>query len=280
MRSRQICARCFAGAYRLALLLAGLLPLLIVPGAAFAACVPVAGGTPTLIPAGFQPVGAPAAGEIRLTFLGHSSFLIETPGGASVVTDYNGYIRAEITPDVVTMNNAHSTHYTDVVEPGVQHVLRGWDPAGGIAVHELEIKDLEIRNVPTNVRDFGGTRYNGNSIFIFEVGDLCIAHLGHLHHVLSDEHLGKLGIIDVLLVPADGGYTMSHERMVRVIEQINPPLIISMHYFATSNLARFLNLLGPRWQAVHSDSPTVTVSRLTLPWRTVLILPPSSPQLE
>lgn len=273
MQPRQIFERPLAVVRPLFLLLAGLHFLPALAPAAFAACVPVAGHTPALIPAAFQPIQAPAAGEVRLTFLGHSSFLIETPGGATVVTDYNGTVRAEITPEVVTMNNAHSTHYTDAVEPGVQHVLRGWDPGGGIAVHELELKDLEIRNVPTNVRDFGGTRYNGNSIFVFEVADLCIAHLGHLHHVLSDEHLGKLGVIDVLLVPADGGYTMSHERMVAVIEQISPSVIIPMHYFAPGNLERFLDLLGPRWEAVHSEQPTVTVSRLTLPWRKVLILP-------
>jgi L-ascorbate metabolism protein UlaG (beta-lactamase superfamily) len=69
--------------------------------------------------------------------------------------------------------------------------------------------DLHIRNVPTNVREFGGARMNGNSIFVFEVADLCIAHLGHLHHTLTDVHLGELGQIDVLLVPADGSYTMA-----------------------------------------------------------------------
>lgn len=258
-----------------AALLVGLLGSLVAGGPALATCVPIAGTTPGIIPAAFEPATAPAAGEVRLSFLGHSSFLIETPAGATVVTDYNGYIRADVTPDVVTMNNAHSTHYTDMVEPGVQHVLRGWDPAGGVAVHDVELKDLRIRNVPTNVRDFGGTRYNGNSIFVFEVADLCIAHLGHLHHVLSDEHLGKLGVIDVLLAPIDGAYTMSHERLAAVIEQINPAVVIPMHYVGSRQLGRIMQFIGDRYELIESDGPTVTLSRLTLPYHKVLVLPTS-----
>jgi L-ascorbate metabolism protein UlaG (beta-lactamase superfamily) len=116
---------------------------------------------------------------VSITFLGHASFLIESPGGVRIVTDYNDAIRAPVTPDIVTMNNAHPTHYSDSVEPGVKYILRGWDPAGGVASHRLEYRDVRIHNVPTNVREFGGTRYNGNSIFVFDIADLCIAHLGH-----------------------------------------------------------------------------------------------------
>ncbi|MHC4816257.1 MAG: MBL fold metallo-hydrolase, partial [Planctomycetota bacterium] len=77
------------------------------PGAAYAKCLPIAG-----LERGFIKAALPAAGSVRLTYLGHSSFLIETPGGATVVTDYNGFIRPPAAPDIVTMNNAHETHYT------------------------------------------------------------------------------------------------------------------------------------------------------------------------
>src|SRR5262249_39050364 len=72
---------------------------------------------------------------VSITFLGHASFLIESPAGVRVITDYNDAIRAPVTPDIVTMNNAHPTHYSEAVEPGVKYVLRGWDPAGGVANH-------------------------------------------------------------------------------------------------------------------------------------------------
>ena len=64
-------------------------------------------------------------GAVSITFLGHASFLIESPAGVRIVTDYNDMIRAPVTPDVVTMNNAHPTHYSEAVESGVKYVLRG-----------------------------------------------------------------------------------------------------------------------------------------------------------
>ena len=61
-----------------------------------------------------------------ITFLGHSSFEIDTPQGVRAITDYNGLNGFGRKPDIVTMNNAHSTHYTDHPEEGITHVLPGW----------------------------------------------------------------------------------------------------------------------------------------------------------
>jgi L-ascorbate metabolism protein UlaG (beta-lactamase superfamily) len=258
---------------RCAALLAGLAGMLVWTGTALAQCFPIAGDFPAIVPVAFEKAALPAAGSVRLTFLGHSSFLIETPQGATVVTDYNGYVQAPQPPDVVTMNNAHSTHYTDFLDPEIEIVLRGWNPDGGVARHDVTHLDLHVRNVPTNVRELGGARYNGNSIFVFEVASLCIAHLGHLHHVLSDVHLGELGLIDVLLVPVDGSYTMAQELMVEVIEQIRPPVIIPMHYFGSSTLRRFLGLIEDRYEVVLQEQPTITLSRDELPYNRVIVLP-------
>src|SRR5438477_7436054 len=79
--------------------------------------------------------------EVDLTFLGHASFLIRSPEGVTAVTDFNGVHRPRFTPDIVTMNNAHSTHYTDHPDEGIKYVLRGWDPAGAMAVHNVTYKD-------------------------------------------------------------------------------------------------------------------------------------------
>jgi L-ascorbate metabolism protein UlaG (beta-lactamase superfamily) len=237
-----------------------------------AQCFPIAGAEPTVVRATFRQATL-AAGTVQLTFLGHSSFWIESAAGATAVTDFNGMILPPQTPAIVTMNNAHSTHYTDYVDPAIRHVLRGWDPKGGVALHDLTLLDMHVRNVPTNVRDFGGVRTNGNSIFIFEVADLCIAHLGHLHHVLTGVHLGELGMIDVLLTPVDGSFTMAQELMVEVIRQIQPAVIIPMHYFGPSTLSRFIDLVGDSYEVEIVATPTVVLSRHTLPYRKVLVLP-------
>ncbi|MDH3662031.1 MAG: MBL fold metallo-hydrolase [Alphaproteobacteria bacterium] len=246
---------------------AALLLLAASAGGAFAQCLPMVQADPWVIPAAL-----PEDGDVRLSYLGHSSFLIESAGGAAVVTDYNGVHRAPFAPDIVTMNNAHSTHFSDVIEPGVAHALRGWGEGGTIAEHDVTFKDIHIRNVPTNVREFGGTRYNSNSIFIFELADLCIAHLGHLHHTLSEQHLRELGLIDVLLVPIDGVYTMAQELMVEVIQQISPSIVIPMHYFSRFGVERFIGLMRGRYEAVYSNTPTIVFSRLRLPYKKIVVL--------
>ncbi|MFO1035293.1 MAG: MBL fold metallo-hydrolase [Geminicoccaceae bacterium] len=240
-------------------------------GASATGCFPVAQGEGRVIPAAL-----PAGASVGITFLGHASFLIETAGGATAVTDYNGYIRPPLVPDIATMNNAHGTHYTDVVDPGIKHVLRGWNPEGGLAHHDVTVGDLRVRNVPTSVHGRTGSEANSNSIFVFEVADLCIAHLGHLHHLLTPQHLGELGVIDVVMVPVDGAYTMSHQEMLEVLRQLDAPLVLPMHYFGPPVLERFLRLAAPEFEIVMSDSPSVALSRETLPRRPQILVLPGS----
>jgi len=218
--------------------------------------------------------GAEAEGAVSLTFLGHASFLIESPNGVRIVTDYNDAIRAPVTPDIVTMNNAHPTHYSDSVESGVKYILRGWDPSGGVATHRLEYRDVRSHNVPTNIRELGGTRYNGNSIFVFDIADLCIAHLGHLHHTLTPTHLAELGSIDIVMVPVDGVWTLNQEAMIDVVQQIKPKIVIPMHIFTRATLAKFLARIGDLYAVRNSSSSTVVLSRSELPETAeVLVLP-------
>ncbi len=241
-----------------------------------AGCFPVAGSPAQVVPASLAAASLSDDATLRLTFLGHASFLIETAGGASAITDYNGFNRASFPPDIVTMNNAHSTHWTDNVEPGVAHVLRGWSAGGGIAEHDVVVDDLRVRNVPTSVRGRHGQEWaNSNSIFVFEVEDLCVAHLGHLHHALEDYHLAELGVIDILLVPADGMWTMPHSTAAAVVDQIRPSVVVPMHYFGRGPLEDFLAALSPEWQVITSAEPSVEFSRLNLPFRTVIVLPGS-----
>ena len=214
-------------------------------------------------------------GQVRFTFVGHSTFVIESPKGVKIATDYNDYIRPSVLPDIVTMNVAHNSHYTNVPDPRIRHVLRGWNPKGGAAEHELAYQDVVVRNVPTNTRDFGGsTREFGNSIFVFEIAGLCIAHLGHLHHTLTVQQLGQIGQMDVLMVPVDGGMTLDLDGMVEVLKALKAPLMIPMHMFSAYGLERFLRRVRQDFEVFESQTPTTTVSRGTLPTKQqVLVLP-------
>ena len=228
-----------------------------------------------VIPAAFRPA-ALTPHEARITYLGHSSFLLESPQLVRIVTDYNGYNRPAMLPDVVTMNHAHSSHYTDTPDPGIAHVLRGW---GTIpekpARHDLQVKDVHIRNVPTNIRSWGGaTERHGNSIFIFEMGSLCVAHLGHLHHTLNQQQLNEIGKVDVVLVPVDGGATLDLDGMIEVLEALKGKVMIPMHYFSTYTLQRFLDRAKDKFPADINETPSVVISKATLPAKPKIIVLP------
>ena len=213
--------------------------------------------------------------EIGLTYVGHATFLIETPSGLRIATDYNDYVRPSALPDIITMNKAHSTHFTSHPDPRIRTVLRGWSPDGAPVSHDVTVGDVRIRNVVTNIRDWsGGTEYNGNSIFIFEAAQLCVAHLGHLHHELTEEHLKQIGRVDVVLVPVDGSYTLDQRGMMEVLKQLQPNIIIPMHFFGRTTLDRFLSLARETWPVEFSDGASIVLSRATLPVQTkVLVLP-------
>jgi L-ascorbate metabolism protein UlaG (beta-lactamase superfamily) len=213
--------------------------------------------------------------QVRISYIGHSTFLLESPKLVRIATDYNDYVRPPVLPDIVTMNHAHSTHYTDSPDPGIKHVLRGWAEEEKPARIDLQYKDVRVRNVPTNIRSWnGGTERHGNSIFIFEIANLCIAHLGHLHHALTQQQLNEIGRVDVVMVPVDGTLTLDFEGMVEVLHALKAPLIIPMHYFSAYTLDHFLQWVRQDWDVEIAEVPSVLVSKTSLPAKPkVLVLP-------
>lgn len=237
--------------------------------AAASICFQLADAGPRVIRASLGP------DELRITYVGHSAFRIESPGGISAVTDFFGLWGNGGPPDVVTMNKAHSTHFTLNPDPRIPHVLPGWndaDPLG--AEHWLQVGDMLVRNVPTDIRRWGTLEANANSIFIFEAADLCVGHLGHLHHIPTDEHYGRIGRLDVLMVPVDGGYTMNQEAMAEVVRRVKARVVIPMHWFGPMNLERFLAEMSGEFAIRRLAEPSVVLTAATLPDRpTIVVLP-------
>ena len=235
----------------------------------------VASPLPRVLPASLR-LAALSGDQVRLSYAGHSTFLIESPQAVRIATDYNDYVRVE-RPTIATMNRAHDTHFSEYPDPAIPHVLRGWAAAEAPARHDIQVRDVRVRNVPTNIRDWsGGTARHGNSIFIFEVGSLCIAHLGHLHHTLTKQQLDEVGRIDVVLVPVDGSFTLDLDGMIEVLQALKAPLIVPMHYFSQYTLQRFIERArsAASWEVEWSATPSVVLSRRTLPATPkILVLP-------
>lgn len=242
-------------------------------------CIAIADLAPGLEYVQLASVGAPLEEFfLRISYVDHSMFIIETPGGLTAVTDYNGFLgTAPLIPDVVTMNNAHETHWTGFPDPAIPHVLRGWARDGKAADHHLDLGELLIRNVPTDTRGGfdGAVRKNGNSIFVFEAAGLCIGHLGHLHHEPDDLQYAALGRLDVLMAPVDGGLTLDLPSMIRVIERLRSSIIIPMHWFSDYSLERFLAGISGDFAVERPGASFLEVSLRTLPPRpTVIVLEP------
>lgn len=218
--------------------------------------------------------------EVRVTYHGHSTFTIESPKGVTLATDYNDYIRPVTAPLIVTMNGAHDTHNTDTPDTAIKHVLRGWNPDGNgaAAIHDLTVRDLRVRNVPTNIRSSYGRTASGqfgNSIFIFEVGGLCMAHLGHLHHTLTTQHLAQIGQMDVVFVPVDGSYTLDLPGTLEVLKSLKAPVIVPMHWFSGFSLSRFVDAAKASYEVVENPSSTIVFARDRMPSKPrILVLPP------
>ncbi|MDI1264685.1 MAG: MBL fold metallo-hydrolase, partial [bacterium] len=148
-------------------------------------CLAMADGPQRAMPVSYRRTAAKAE-DVAITYAGHSTYYLDTPGGVRIATDFNGAYRTGRLPDVVTMNRAHSTHYTLFPDPKIPHVLHGWGEKDQPALIGKRVEDVYIRNVTTDIRRYYGDGVGGemikdaNSIFIFEVAGLCIGHLGHL----------------------------------------------------------------------------------------------------
>ncbi len=210
----------------------------------------------------------PPDGMVRIRYVDHAMFAIETPGGLMAITDYNGHIgNPDVVPEVITMNNYHDTHYTDHPDPRIPVVIRGWGPIGAPAVVDVDLGEMRIRNVTSDLRGpFGeGARKDGNSIFMFEVAGLCIGHLGHLHQVLTPKQIAAIGRLDVLMVPVDGEYTMSQAQISGVVRSSHPRIVLPMHWFTPEVLAQFLVDMKADHRINVVGGAEIEVSRATLP---------------
>jgi L-ascorbate metabolism protein UlaG (beta-lactamase superfamily) len=239
-------------------------------------CLAMANGRPRVVPAAFREAATTA--DVEITYAGHSTYYIDTPGGVRIATDYSGAYRVGRLPDVVTMNRAHSTHYSLFPDSRIPHVLHGWGENGTPARIAERIDDVFIRNVTTDIRRYFGDDASGemikdgNSIFIFEVAGLCIGHLGHLHHKLDDSQFAAIGRLDIVMVPIDGTYTMSLDGISDITRRLRASVVLPMHRFMTP-LDDFMRRIGQQFEIDRRGERTLKISRETLPATpTVIIL--------
>lgn len=245
-------------------------------------CLAVADGSQTLpiMKASFTQAKSHLP-EVEIKYVGHSNFRIISPEGIIIETDFAGISGKGRLPDAVTMNHAHTSHFTNFIPEGIKVVLKGWgEKHGEGADHYVTLGDVLIRNVPTDIYRGGIlTEPKGNSIFIFEVAGLCIGHLGHMHHTLTPELIAQIGRLDIVMVPVDGGATMSAKGMADIVKELRSSMIIPMHWLSSYSQGQFLAEMGSNFQISGYPVKSLKVSLNNLPQTpTVVGLIPENPR--
>ena len=205
-----------------------------------------------------------------VSWLGHSCFRI---GGshAIVITDpYSpnlGYSLGKPTARVVTVSHQHSGHaYVQGISGEPRLVIR---PG------EYEIGGVLIIGIATfHDADRGGKR-GKNTVYLMEVDEVSICHLGDLGHVLTAEQVEELGNVDVLLLPVGGVSTINAPMAAEVVRQLEPKVVVPMHYktqtlsWELEPVARFLKEIGVKEA---EPQPKLSLTKSSLPTSTQVFL--------
>ena len=164
-----------------------------------------------------------------ISWLGHSCFKLQDktgPDAVTVVTDpfdkSIGLKVPNLEADIVTISHDHADHNNKSAIKGTPFIV---DTAG-----EYDIKGVGIEGVDSYHDEKGGKERGRNIIYRITIDDIKIVHLGDLGRTLDTEQLERLERTDILLIPVGGTYNLNAKQAVEVISQIEPRIVIPMHY--------------------------------------------------
>ncbi len=208
---------------------------------------------------------------MKITWLGHSCFKIEG-NRTSVITDpYSptlGYSLGEPAANIVTISHQHPCHAF------IQGI--GGSPRQITGPGEYEISDVFIVGVGTYHDDERGKKRGKNTVFVIQVGDVLVCHLGDLGHVLTGEQVEEIDNVDVLLLPVGGITTITAPQAAQVVRQLEPKIVVPMHFRTSAPIDsqlepvdRFLREVGIKELA---PQPALSVTRDSLPGTTQIVL--------
>ena len=186
-----------------------------------------------------------------ITYHGHSEFLLETEDGLRILTDPFDpkvpFPYRETAADIVIISHEHHDHNHIEKVKGRPAVIRGvasFCPAPGVTV----------TGYPSFHDDHHGAQRGPNTIFAIEAEGLRIVHLGDLGAFPAEEVIAALKGADVLMVPVGGTYTLDAARAAAFTKQVNPRVIIPMHY---KEGVKGLQVLDPAETFLNALAPTL-----------------------
>jgi len=182
---------------------------------------------------------------IEIQWLGHSCFRIKAREGIVVTDPYGPQVGMDLgrpTAHIVTISHDEPDHNHASAVKG----LRG-APFVVAGPGEYEVDGIFVLGIRT-YRDSHKGKYRGkNTVYLVELVEATICHLGDLGHTLSDEELADVGSVDILMVPVGGKHSLNAVQAAEVVGQIEPRIVIPMHYHTPGNRLR-LEGVEPFWQ--------------------------------
>lgn len=177
-----------------------------------------------------------------ISFLGHSSFKIRGKNGIVVCDPFSakiGFPFPKVSADIVTVSHHHFDHSAF---DQVSGTARKDHPYVIDAPGEYELLDIAVSVHPSFHDGDNGKLRGKNNIAVIRIEGIAVAHLGDLGHMLSDSDIDSLGVIDVLMVPVGGEYTLNSRQAVEIAEAIEPSIVIPMHYRTDKHSPEFAKL--------------------------------------
>jgi L-ascorbate metabolism protein UlaG (beta-lactamase superfamily) len=170
---------------------------------------------------------------------------------------------------VVTVGREHFNHNFVEIVQGRPIVLRGLSHFGADWNRvSMSVRDVFIYNVPIYQNGVDGGSLKG-AAFVFDLGTLCIVHLGDLSHPLTEDQIKQIGKVDIALTPIGGTFTMDPTTAQEVLRQLKPKIAIPMHFRDDPlRLREFTSGIPNRYLS----RDTLTVSRSSLPSSTEIVV--------
>lgn len=168
---------------------------------------------------------------MKIKYYGHSAFMITSDKGVKIILDpyesgaFGGqlmYGKINDQADIALTSHEHADHNDTKSLPGSPKVVKGEG--------SQTIKGVSIKGIPTYHDPSKGSERGTNTIFTLSVDGIQVCHLGDLGHVLTKKELTEIGPVDILLTPVGGFFTIDPQEATRVAEQIQPKVLIPMHF--------------------------------------------------
>lgn len=204
-------------------------------------------------------------------FKGKSASLVTDPFDSEMVgLKFPKHTSAHI----ITISHGHKDHNNP-------HLVEAEDDTKIVFTGpgEYEVRGVEITGILTYHDDKNGSERGKNTLYRIDIDGISIVHAGDLGHTLSEEQVESLDNIDILLIPVGGVFTVDAATAMKVITQLEPKIVIPMHYRTPGLNPKIFGELAPVTQFLKeigqegvTPVPKLKVTKDSLPLETQVVI--------